>query len=469
MSQPAEKMAAPKRKVRRLKTPLREITPDRAAKEPSLRPGKLWIMRCGRREGLGVQITPAGTRSWCVTFTNRATGKQEQLVIGRVGRLPWKSKAGDDNSVLRQWEIYAGQATGYAPKSITRKAEEQRTGKHTLHQVNEQYIKLMADPKLSNKPLALGSQTRYRKCTNLLAFAFNATNRDIFTITKKDVLDGFPLLCHIPLERRPKGTRMRGGKAAAYNAMRHFQLLWEFAAKQTDEARPRCPYSVVDKLVVKPAPRSFKIFERFIPVFWHSAARIPHDNGMKAAGPVWALYLRAVLLTGCRLTEMLRVKWSMIDLDAQTITFPAQVRGENEAHTKNRAEHVFPIGKWLAAALRAHKKNHDPAWKDDYVFTYPHGCRYAGLRMSNTKRVVAKHRAMMGKDNYYFIHNLRHSFSSVMVKLDVPFLSEKKMLNHVVKDVTGTYPYIPPDTIRPHTQRVEDWILEQAGVTKEGK
>jgi integrase len=69
-------------------------------------------------------------------------------------------------------------------------------------------------------------------------------------------------------------------------------------------------------------------------------------------------YLLLLLLTGLRRTEAIRLRWSNIDFEEQTLTIPAEV-------SKNHREHRLPLSDFLLSMLENRRSQ---SGKTDWAF-----------------------------------------------------------------------------------------------------
>ncbi len=162
-----------------------------------------------------------------------------------------------------------------------------------------------------------------------------------------------------------------------------------------------------------------------------------------AAEPRDALMLG--LLTGVRPAEALGLRWNGVNFADATLTF---------ADTKNGTDHELPMPNWLAAMLRARK----PVSGPELVFSTADGAPLRDLRAAIARVAAESGVAFMPSD-------LRRTFVTTAERLDIGPYSLKRMLNHAIGgDVTGGYIVPTTDRIREPMQRVETWILGQAGL-----
>ena len=154
-----------------------------------------------------------------------------------------------------------------------------------------------------------------------------------------------------------------------------------------------------------------------------------------------------LLLTGLRRNEALCLRWDNVNLDRGTLCV---------VETKNRSEHVLPMGRYLWELLRQRRKAADGEW----VFANP----------LTGKRVTDPHRQgvnIIEKSGVQFSpHDLRRTFASIVSRLGdrLSYYTTKRLLNHRTSDVTQGYVQFDLEQLRDAMQAVEDFVLSHVGV-----
>lgn len=155
-----------------------------------------------------------------------------------------------------------------------------------------------------------------------------------------------------------------------------------------------------------------------------------------------------LLLTGARISEVIGSRkdgyppltWRNVDFERRTVTF---------SQTKNRADHVLPIGNKLVEMLTARKRTAGPiAVFSDVEGNIPNYLSSAYERIEN----------LMGV--YVSAHDLRRTFATVASKLDISSYKLKRLTNHISgNDVTAGYVQITTEDLRDAMQRIENHML----------
>lgn len=163
--------------------------------------------------------------------------------------------------------------------------------------------------------------------------------------------------------------------------------------------------------------------------------------------PVMSAYLQVLLLTGARRTEVLDLRWKDVDPRWNSLTIRDKIEGERKIP-------LTPYVARLIAALPHLKKN-------PFVFasaTAKNGCitdPRAGMQ------VACKAANIEGLTP----HGLRRSFKSLTEWLEIPTGVVAQIMGHKPSATAEKhYTVRPLDMLRLHHERIEAWMLEQAGM-----
>lgn len=192
-----------------------------------------------------------------------------------------------------------------------------------------------------------------------------------------------------------------------------------------------------------------------------SAALLAHPERISANA------IRLLMLTGARKSEVLGARWDMFDLEAGIWIKPS-------AHTKQREVHRVPLSAPAIALLREMKKEAigpyvfpgaDGQPLTDIKRTWLTVCRKAGL----AERVPARTRTGTiitvedGRPQMIWratarIHDLRHTYASVLASegLSLPIIGA--LLGHTQPRTTARYAHLLDDSLRAATEKVGAWM-----------
>ncbi len=174
-------------------------------------------------------------------------------------------------------------------------------------------------------------------------------------------------------------------------------------------------------------------------------------EAVRAIGnPVISAYLQTILLTGARPGEVLGLQWEDINTQWRGLTIRDKVEGER----------VIPLTPYVHQLLATLPRRNGYVFasdrKADAPITEPNhandrACKVAGIE-------------------HLTLHGLRRSFKSLTEWLEVPAGVVAQIQGHKPSATAEKhYTVRPLDLLRLHHERIETWILEQAGVHFDAK
>ncbi len=165
--------------------------------------------------------------------------------------------------------------------------------------------------------------------------------------------------------------------------------------------------------------------------------------------PVIAAYLQCLLLTGARREELAELKWEDVNFQWRGMELKDKIEGR-------RAVPLTPFVSHLLAALPR---------RNEWVFSSPGS---ASGRL--TEPSIAHRQACAAAGLELTLHGLRRSFASLCEWLDIPGGISAQIQGHAPQGVREqNYIRRPLDLLRVHHERIEAWILEQAGIVFDAK
>jgi integrase len=197
--------------------------------------------------------------------------------------------------------------------------------------------------------------------------------------------------------------------------------------------------------------------------------------------PVISAYLQTLLLTGARPGEVLGLRWEDINTKWCSLTIRDKVEGERVIPLTPYMLHMLtPLprrNQYVFASTRAldmSDKNKDRrARKAAAKGTTPHHgdlqetSRTGFISEPNTPHTRACRAA--GIDGLT-LHGLRRSFKSLTEWLEIPAGVVAQLMGHKPSATAEKhYTVRPLDLLRVHHEKIEAWILEQAGIVFDAK
>ncbi len=158
-----------------------------------------------------------------------------------------------------------------------------------------------------------------------------------------------------------------------------------------------------------------------------------------------AAYLQVLLLTGARPGEVLAMRWDDLNMQWRGLTIRDKVEGER----------VIPLTPYVRALLLELPRRN--AWvfasptKKDAHLTEPNHAHDRACKVAGIEDLT--------------LHGLRRSFKSLTEWLDVPAGVVAQIQGHKPSATAEKhYTVRPLDLLRLHHERIEAWVLEQAGI-----
>jgi integrase len=191
------------------------------------------------------------------------------------------------------------------------------------------------------------------------------------------------------------------------------------------------------ELLGKPRVKQDALLREQLPA-WFMAVR-------NIGNPVTSAYLQTILLTGARPGEVLTMRWDDVNLKWRGLTIRDKVEGE-------RVIPLTPYVEFLLGTLpRRNEWVFSSASSADGVLTIPRAVHVEACKVAGIEDLT--------------LHGLRRSFKSLTEWLEIPAGVVAQIMGHKPSATAEKhYTVRPLDLLRVHHERIEDWILEQAGV-----
>ncbi|WP_234263074.1 tyrosine-type recombinase/integrase [Hydrogenophaga sp. NFH-34] len=249
-------------------------------------------------------------------------------------------------------------------------------------------------------------------------------------------------------EAQDRPTRAR----LALNLLHAF-LAWcaeqpEYAAlvPERNPARSRRAREVLGK----PKAKADALLREQLPA-WFVAVR-----GLR--NPLHAAYLQCLLLVGARPSELLALRWDDLNIQWKGLT----LRDKDESKGGQDGVRVIPLTPYVRHLLASLPR------RGPWVFA---GTDAKGepQPMSPPNRTLADVCSVAGIE-HLTLHGLRRSFGTLSEWLELPAGVVAQIQGHKPSATAEKHYRVRPlDLLRVHHERLEAWILEQAGVTFDPK
>ena len=192
----------------------------------------------------------------------------------------------------------------------------------------------------------------------------------------------------------------------------------------------------------KPKAKDDSLLKEQLPA-WFAAVR-------SIGNPTVAAYLQTLLLTGARPGEVLAMRWDDLNTQWRGLTIRDKVEGER----------VIPLTPYVHHLLAALPR------RNEFVF--------ASSRNENTPLTEPNHAhdkaCKVAAIDALTLHGLRRSFGTLSEWLEVPAGVVAQIQGHKPSATAEKHYRVRPlDLLRVHHERIEAWVLEQAGIVFDTK
>ncbi|KWC83517.1 tyrosine-type recombinase/integrase [Burkholderia cepacia] len=433
------------------------FTADRVASFAAS-PGKTQtIYWDAKAPGLGLRVTPAGTRSYI--FESRLFGKTVRLTIGdartwTLGKARTEAarlKTAIDNGIDPREQAAEQRAAYEARKAEAKRqdatvreawtayleANRSRWSERHLFD-HENLAHAGGEPRKRGKgvtvagPLAALMELRLSNLTAEAVVAWlesEVQTRPTNAEQSYRKLRAFIRWC----DDKPEYSGMVASNAYAARAVR--------AAVPRTKAKDDC-------------------LQREQLSAWFDAVR-------KLGNPVIATYLQALLITGARREEMAALRWSDVDFQWRSLSIADKVEGSR----------VIPLTPYLASILRELKRLNDapPNIRQMRDLTAkgeswsPSPWVFASKKSADGKiaepRIAHNQALAVAGIPHISLHGLRRSFGTLAEWVECPVGVVAQIQGHKPSAIAEKhYRRRPLDLLRMWHDKIEAWMLAQAGI-----
>ena len=349
-------------------------------------------------KGYGVRIYPSGLKSFVITY--RAQGRQRFHTLGRFGEItPHQARSA-------ALEVLARVKSGADPGG-ERLAYRQAP---TVADVAERFMREHAMPK--KKPSSVRSDEMNWRLHVLPALG----SRKVGDVTRQDVAQ-----LHTALGDKPyRANRVLALLSKAFNLAE----VWGWRADHSNPCRH------VQRF--KEARR-----ERFLSVdeLGRLAAVLTQAEKSGAETPFSVAAIRLLIFTGCRVGEILNLRWSEVDLERRSLFLSDSKTGRKVVYLNSPALEILG---------RLDRDSANP-------FVIQGG--NPGSCLVNLKDPWRRLRKVAKLEDVR-IHDLRHSWASFAAGsgLSLPMIG--KLLGHTQASTTQRYAHLAASPLKDATERV---------------
>jgi integrase len=357
--------------------------------------------------GLGLRVLPSGRKGYVVQY--RAGRRSRRISLGPSTVLTC------EQARTRAIGIIAAARNGGDPAAERDAGRKAITVKELAERFDREHISLRVKPSTAKE---------YRR--NLERFILPALGRLTVTgITRADVAKFHHDLRHIPYQAN-----------RCLEVISKMFSLAELWGLRPDGSNPRKH--------IKKYPEEKR--ERFL-----SAAELRRVGEvlreMEVEGielPSAILAVRLLILTGCRLNEIMTLKWEYVDFTDKVLRLPDSKTGAKVVH----------LGQPAVELLKAARRIEDNPW----VVTGT----LQGKRLSDLQPFWQRVRARAGLKDAR-IHDLRHTFASTAVAAGQGLPMIGKLLGHTQVQTTARYAHLAADPVKSAADAVAGSLQQALG------
>ena len=205
------------------------------------------------------------------------------------------------------------------------------------------------------------------------------------------------------------------------------------------------------------------------------------DAVQKIQNPVIAAYLQTMLLTGARPGEVLALRWEDLNTKWKGLTIRDKVEGERVIPLTPYVGHLLAglprRNEWVFSSTRA------VSMDDKNVLRRARRADGKGVEIPVGDIVETSATGHITMPRSYLhcactvagiegltLHGLRRSFKSLTEWLEIPAGVVAQLMGHKPSATAEKhYTVRPLDLLRVHHEKIEAWILEQAGIVFDAK
>ena len=354
--------------------------------------------------GFAVRILPSGRRSYIAQY--RIGNRYRRMSLGAHGVLtPEKARR-------MAFKVLAAVKDGEDPAGERSQARKACTVKELAERFDEEHISVRLKP---------GTAREYRR--NLRRFILPALGRlKVAEVTRADIAKFHHDLRHIP-----------------YQANRNLEViskmfvLAEMWGMRPDGSNPR--------LHIKKYPEEKR--ERYLSQEeLASLGSVLSEAEQIGIADIYAISaIRLLIFTGCRLNEIMSLKWAEVDLEKSCLQL-------SDSKTGARVVHLGPPALDLLTNLKRQPNN-------PWVICG----KIPGTNRKEIQKFWQGIRNRAGIDDVR-IHDLRHSFASNAVAQGMSLPMIGKLLGHTQVQTTARYAHLAADPVKAAADAIASNIAE---------
>ncbi len=393
-----------------------------------------------KTQGLGLRVTSSGAKSYI--FEGRVHGKTLRITIGDA----------------KAWRLSDAQIEARNLKTLTEKGTDPREQKteqlnqaEARRQEARRRVLTFEDvwPEYLKAHKSKWSERHYQDHVRLSAKGGEQRKRSHKLTTAGPLSSLMPLPLPELTSARITAWLEKESATRPTSAAQSYRLLRAFIRwtdGETDSEKnyagliPSEAYSAKKVKAAVPRNRAKEgdCMQREQLPIWLGAVR-------QIRNPIISAYLQALLLTGARREEMAALKWDDVDFQWRSLTIRDKVEGKR----------IIPLTPYLGSLLSMLPR------RNEWVFS----SQTAADGKLAEPRIAHNDALITAGLPHLTIHGLRRSFGTLCEWIEVPAGVVAQIMGHKPSALAEKhYRRRPLDLLRMWHDRVEAWMLEQAGI-----
>lgn len=352
--------------------------------------------------GFGVRVRPSGRKSYIVKC--RCRGRQIKMTVGTHGPITL------EQARITARSIIAEAKAGRDPSSEHSRMRKSPTMKELGERFLDEYVQTHCRSTTARE---------YRRSVELFINPAIGT-RKVIDIERADIAK-----LHHGLRGKPyQANRTLGVLSKMFN-------LAEVWGLRPDGSNP-CRHVKKYKEEKRERFLSDDEYNRL-----GEALRKAEAEGSETQSAINAIWL--LMLTGCRLNEIVTLKWSYVEFEAKELRLPDSKTGAKTVH----------LGTAAVDRLKAIKKLED----NEFVIVG----KKSGAYLTDLQHPWRRVRKIAKLDDVR-LHDLRHSFASGGLAVGEGLSMIGKLLGHSQVQTTARYAHLANDPIKSAADRIAERI-----------
>ena len=363
------------------------------------RPREVWD---DELKGFGVRVHPSGRKVF-IAMT-RVDGRLIRVTIGRHGVV---TVAGARAQAM---QIIAQARAGKDPTLQKKRSPESRTMEDLCRRFLDDYVAVHCKPTTTKD---------YRHSIESF-IAPKLGKRRVVDVRREDV---------VALHQDMRATPYQANRTlAVLSKIFNLAELWGIRSDGSNPCRHVKRYKERKR-------------ERFLSDSEYARLGSALRDAEVSETPSSIAAIRLLMLTGCRLSEILTLRWDCVDLEAGQLHLPDSKSGARIVH----------LGEAAVAVLRGVRRVEGNPWVI--------AGRRRGGHLTDLQTPWRRIRARAGLDDIR-IHDLRHSFASggLLVGEGLPMIG--KLLGHTQVQTTARYAHLAADPVKAAADRISERIAQ---------